>query len=73
MTKNVGNIDARMRVWLAVGFLFLFLVAILNSRPLLAIPLALVGLAFLGTALAGMCPLYSLLGISTNDPRPGGT
>jgi len=57
MKKNVGNIDVILRVILgiaiiAVGFLF-------QSWW------GLVGILPLATGFFGICPLYSLLGIST--------
>ncbi|MBY0335721.1 MAG: DUF2892 domain-containing protein [Acetobacteraceae bacterium] len=58
MTVNMGGMDRGLR--LAAG------VALLVAGP--AGPLGwwgLVGLAPLATALAGHCPAYSLLGVST--------
>lgn len=73
MTKNVGKIDAGIRVVLGAGFLLL--AATFSQRPLPAISLALVALILFGTALSRTCPLYSLLGIYTcpNDSRPSGS
>lgn len=61
--KNVGTIDAGVRIALA-GVLF-FLAAIYNSRPLPALACALGALILLGTALSRSCPLYRLLGIDS--------
>ncbi len=61
MTKNIGKIDKWIRIVLGIALLSM----------LLWVPgglkwLGLIGLIPLVTALIGFCPLYSLLGISTN-------
>ncbi len=73
MTKNVGTVDAGIRVVLAC--VLLFLAATYNSRPLPALALALGALILLGTALSRSCPLYRLLGIDGHPrpPHPSGT
>ena len=61
MTKNIGKMDKWIRIGLGIALLSM----------LLWVPgglkwLGLIGLIPLVTALIGFCPLYSLLGISTN-------
>lgn len=66
--KNVGSIDAAIRV--TAGIAFLGLAAAFNARPFLAIAAALVGLLLIGTGLTRFCPLYTFLGVSTaTKPR----
>ena len=61
MTKNIGKVDQWIRIVLGIALLSM----------LLWVPgglkwLGLIGLVPLITALTGFCPLYRLLGISTN-------
>ena len=58
MTRNVGRTDQVLRV--IVGLVIL---AFAFTGP--QTPLGYLGLIPLLTGLAGFCPLYSLLGIST--------
>jgi hypothetical protein len=63
VTKNVGRRDAGIRGFL--GGLLLLWSASLQDRPLAALGLGFIGLIFIGTALFRICPLYTLLGISS--------
>jgi len=67
MTRNMGGLDRAIR--LLVGVLLLGLYGALDSPWKFV---TLLGLIPLGTALTGMCPLYSMLGISTRRSGPGG-
>jgi hypothetical protein len=60
MNKNVGTADKVVRVLVGLGLLSLLVVLHGNMRWL-----GLIGLIPLGTALMGICPLYSVLGIKT--------
>jgi DUF2892 family protein len=62
-SKNVGSRDARAR-GLVAGVLLLN-TAMLQGRPLIALGVGFIGLIFLATAWFRMCPLYTLLGISS--------
>ena len=62
-SKNVGWRDAGIRAF--VGLLLLIVSATLQARPLIALGIGFMALIFLGTALFGVCPLYTLLHIST--------
>ena len=65
MTKNIGKLDKTIRI--IVGVVILALGLWLKSWW------GLIGLLPIATALAGWCPPYSLLGISTNKTaRPPG-
>lgn len=63
MKKNVGNTDKVIRLVVAIALVALYFTGILKGT------LGIVGLAVAGvfalTALAGTCPIYSLLGAST--------
>lgn len=60
MTKNVGSIDRALRVLLGVVLLSLVFVLDTPARWW-----GLVGVVPLLTGLFSLCPLYSLLGISS--------
>jgi hypothetical protein len=62
--RNMGVVDRIIR--LVIGVLLLGLYGALDP-PLRYV--TLLGLVFVGTALSGICPAYSLLGIRTCRPR----
>jgi len=65
MTRNIGVADRIIRFIIGIGILGLY--------GALAAPwkyLTLIGLLPLGTALTGNCPVYSMLGVSTNRKQP---
>lgn len=65
MTTNMGKLDRAGRLVLAAALLFLaFGTDVLGAGALYWVALAVAGV-FTLTALAGNCPLYSLLGIRT--------
>jgi len=61
MKKNIGRTDKWIRIVLGVALLAFALVAQSGWRWL-----GLIGIIPLVTAFLGYCPLYALLGISTN-------
>jgi hypothetical protein len=64
MTKNMSNADRAIRVVISVVICFSYITnAIYGTEGSLLLALA-VYLAF--NSLTGVCPIYSLLGISTN-------
>jgi hypothetical protein len=67
MSTNVGSIDRAVR---AVVGLILFGFAF-TLGGVWAWIAAIVGLVLLGTAFVSFCPLYSLLGMSTQDRSRG--
>lgn len=62
-TQNVGWRDAGIRSFVA-GLLLLGS-ASMPDRPLVAIGLGFIGVVIIGTALFRVCPLYTLLRLST--------
>jgi hypothetical protein len=58
--KNVGNVDRTIRAVLSVILFSMFFVLHGNEKWF-----GLLGLIPLATAISGVCPLYSLLHIST--------
>lgn len=66
-SRNVGRRDAGVRV--VVGLALLVASATLQERPLVALGIGFMALIFLGTALFGVCPLYTLLRVNTARPR----
>ena len=57
MTKNIGTIDKGLRI--IVGLALITYGIITESF------IGIVGIIPLGTALIGLCPIYSILGISS--------
>ncbi len=66
MTRNVGTIDRVIRIVLGLALLALI---VLVDAPWRWV--GLVGLVPLLSAVAGFCPLYSLLGMSTCPMKSG--
>ncbi len=62
LKKNVGNADRAFRIMLGIGLISL---AFVGPRTVWG----WVGIIPLLTAFVGICPLYSLLGISTCPKR----
>ncbi|HUV69163.1 MAG TPA: DUF2892 domain-containing protein [Terracidiphilus sp.] len=60
MEKTVGSVDKVIRIIVGLGLLSLFYFLSGNMRWL-----GLIAIVPLGTALTGVCPLYSMLGIRT--------
>ncbi|MCE0487260.1 YgaP family membrane protein [Ornithinimicrobium sediminis] len=67
MNRNVGTVDRATRAVLAVAALVWAFVTGATSG--LGLVLIVVALVLLGTAAAGFCPLYRVLGISTDSDR----
>jgi hypothetical protein len=62
-SRNVGWRDAGVRGF--VGAVLLLNAAALQDRPLVSLGVGFIGLIFIGTALFRMCPIYTLLRISS--------
>jgi hypothetical protein len=62
-SRNVGPRDAGAR--LLVGAVLMLNSAALQDRPLVALGVGFIASIFIGTALFRMCPLYTLLHISS--------
>jgi hypothetical protein len=67
MTKNMGRIDALVR--LTVAMLLLLAAAGLYQRPFLTIAAGLAGLLVLSTAITRFCPLYTVFRITTTRTK----
>jgi hypothetical protein len=63
MKKNMSRLDRIIRVALAVLVAVLYFAGILSGTW--AIILGLLAVVLLVTSLVGTCPLYAILGIST--------
>lgn len=67
MTRNVGTVDRAVRTVLGLGVVaWAFSVGVASAA---GIVLVVVAAVLLVTAAAGFCPLYRLLGISTNGTQ----
>ena len=62
--KNMGRIDRIIRIVLGLGVLSLLFIISGNLKFL-----GLIGLIPLLTGIIGICPLYSLLHVSTNKKK----
>lgn len=67
MNRNVGTVDRAARAVLGVAALVWAFVTGATSG--LGLVLLVVAVVLLGTAALGFCPLYRLLGISTDSTR----
>ena len=63
MKKNMAVVDRIFRVVLVALVAVLYFTHMLS--PVAAIILGILAVVFLLTSIVGMCPIYSLLGIST--------
>jgi len=63
MKKNMGALDRTIRTLLAIVMAILVLVGVVKGT--LAYILVVLTIIFLATSLAGFCPLYVLLGLTT--------
>ena len=63
MKQNMGIFDRVIRIVLAAAVAVLYFAHLLS--PVAAIILGVIGVIFLVTGIAGFCPLYLLLGLSS--------
>ncbi|WP_103907175.1 YgaP family membrane protein [Sphingobacterium lactis] len=63
MTQNMGTIDKAIRIVVALIIIALYLFKVISGT--LAIVLLVIAGIFVLTSFIGVCPIYSLLGIST--------
>jgi hypothetical protein len=63
MKKNMGNIDKLARIIVAIIIGVLYYTGQISGT--IAIILLIVGVIFTITSIVGVCPLYSIFGIST--------
>jgi hypothetical protein len=66
MKQNVGMFDRLVRLVIAAGAFWLFFT---GERPVWEYGVLAVGVIMALTALAGSCPLYSLIGVRTCKPK----
>lgn len=67
LTKNIGGVDTAIRA--VLGSLTMVLAAVAaDPHPFLALGGGLIAVVLLTTAIAGACPLYTVLGVDTR-PR----
>ena len=68
MSRNVSNLDRLIRV--AVAVVAVVGAVVVGASSVLGIVLFVVAAILLVTAAVGFCPLYRLLGISTDRGAP---
>jgi len=67
MKKNIGVADRIIRLLLAALFAYLYFGLVVTGTP--GIVLLVLGVVFILTSVAGFCPIYALLGLSTCSTR----
>ncbi len=67
MKKNMGTIDRSIRTILALVVAVLYFTG--NISGMAAIILGVLAIIFLITSFVGFCPLYTVLGISSNKKK----
>jgi hypothetical protein len=67
MKKTVGSADKIIRILL--GLIFLIIAFATPAGQTLKVILILIGIIALLTAITGLCPLYSALGINTGKTK----
>lgn len=67
MKKNLGNVDKIVRVILALVIGYLYYTGVISGT--LGIVLMVLAVVFLATSLINWCPIYHVLGISTNKSK----
>jgi hypothetical protein len=70
MRQNVGSLDSAIRAMIALALLLGAGASI--HWLVVSVACVLVALLLVGTALAGWCPLYALLGIDSRRGDAGG-
>jgi hypothetical protein len=63
MKKNMGSLDRILRILLAVIVIVLFATRVIGWT--LGVILLFFSIMFLATSFVGVCPLYTLFGLST--------
>lgn len=66
MKKNMGTADRLVRILAAAAFVILYLAHVVGGTW--GLVLLVVAGVFVVTSVAGVCPLYSVLGIKTCKP-----
>jgi hypothetical protein len=69
MIKNMGTADRGIRILIALAIAFLYFTHRIGGT--LAIVLGIFAVVFIVTSLAGWCPAYLPLGLSTRKPPAG--
>ena len=68
MKPNMGIIDRIIRIAVAVLIAVLYLTDVISGTT--GIVLMVIAAVFALTSLLSFCPLYTLLGLRTNKPKP---
>jgi len=63
MNKNMSGLDKGIRVLIASIFIVLYFTGVIEGT--IGLVLLIVSAIFVLTSIVGICPLYSILGIST--------
>ena len=63
MDKNVGRMDAGIR--LVLGIVLIGVALVLSGNLVISLLAALGSIAMIGSAITGACPFYALIGCST--------
>ncbi|MCF7916099.1 MAG: DUF2892 domain-containing protein [Spirochaetaceae bacterium] len=66
--ENMGKTDKVLRILAVVAIVALNITV--NIHPILALLLGIAAVVLVFTAVAGVCPLYRMIGISTKKDQP---
>ena len=67
MKKNISTTDRFIRILIAVLFGALYFKGIITG--VFGLTMLIIGIVFLLTAMVNFCPIYKLLGLSTNKKQ----
>lgn len=69
MTRNMGTVDRMIRMVVAVAIAILYALGYITATWAVWF-FGIIAAVMLVTSIAGFCPLYTIFGISTNEPTP---
>lgn len=67
MNRNIGGLDRIVRILVAIVIGILYFTQVISG--VLALVLLTLGVVFIVTSIFSICPLYSILGMSTCDTK----
>lgn len=67
MTRNMGTLDRMIRLIIAIAIAFLYALGYITATWAVWL-FGIIAAVLLVTSVIGFCPLYTLFGISTNEP-----
>lgn len=65
--RNIGGVDRILRISIAIIAVILYMKGVLTDN--LGVSAMVVAAVFILTSFIGFCPLYAILGVSTNKTK----